>query len=102
MKTIIALLILLVVTSLVPTYFINRNLKDHQKQLDLHEQRLKFNNAVRYHDTTYFVYGLQGTGYVKKKYPVYSPVYMSEMDMLNAANDHWKEQIQKLDDEGAI
>lgn len=102
MKFIISLCILLTVAALFPIILINNNIKSLQTQLDVLHERVEYSNAFRYHDKTYFVYGLEGTGYVRGKYPVYTPVYMGEFDMLNAANDQWKEQLQKLDEENVI
>jgi hypothetical protein len=62
------------------------NITTWNYQLKLNSKILQFmglrntGNTVTYEGITYGVYGLEGAGKVFHKYPVYTPVYMSEED----------------------
>ncbi len=102
MKLIITLLIALTALALAPVVFINRNMDRLQDQIDVLHERVQFNNVFRYHDENYILYGFEGLATVKGKYPVYTPVVMKELDLIDATDEHWKEQLQILQDDGII
>jgi hypothetical protein len=61
------------------------------------DDRVQFSNTVRYHNEDYYLFRLEKTGFVNhENHEIYAPVYMTNQDMAEVANEYLVQEIERI------